>query len=210
MDCSTIEERLSEYIESSLPDDEMGQVANHLNGCLRCSSLFREMQSIISVCHNYTTFEMNPDFLERILLRTSGRPRTRTFKERLHQNLIRPLFNPRFAFGAGLASMFVVLMLNYVLPQMSGAISVLSPPHLFQMMDKGVQQVYGKGLKAYDKKNEWQAQYDNFKNSTLGKLRFMIEQIEVPVEGRKKSVVPTQEKTKPSGETSSRLFLWPA
>jgi hypothetical protein len=210
MDCSTIEERLSEYIESSLPDDEKGQVENHINSCLRCSSLFREMQSIISVCHDYPTLEMNPDFLERILLRTSGRPRTRTFKERFSQYLTRPLFNPRFAFGAGLAGMFVVLMINYVLPQMSGTLSVLSPPHLFQMMDKGVQQVYGEGLKAYDKKNEWQAQYDNFKNKMLGKLGFIIEQIEPPVEGRKKPAEPIQEKTKPSKETSSRLFLWPA
>lgn len=209
MDCPKIEQWLSEYMESSLPADEMNLVTKHLEGCRHCSALLEEMRSVVASCHRYPTLEMDPDFLERILLRTSGRPRTRSLQERL-SDLIHPLFTPRFAVGASLATLFLVLMVNLVTPRFSVVLSALSPPSLLQLMDRGVQQLYGEGLKAYDKKNEWQAQFKYFKNNTFNKLRFMMEQMEVPVEGRQKSEEPIQERERAPREKSSRLLLWPA
>jgi hypothetical protein len=69
--------------------------------------------------------------------------------------------------------------------------------------------VYGEGLKAYNKMNEWQDQFNDFKNSATNKLRFMMEQMEVPVEGQKKSEEPVREKERAPKEKSSRLLSWP-
>jgi len=210
MDCSKIEQWLSEYLESSLPANEMSQVEEHLKVCPNCSALLAEMKSAVSWCQSYPNLEMNPDFLERILLRTSGRPRTRSFRERLDQYFIRPLLTPRFAAGASLATLFLVLMVNLMMPRLSGALSALAPGELLRMMDRGVQQLYGEGLKAYDQKAKWQAQFEFFKTNTINKLRFMIEQIDVPVEGRRKSEDPVQEKPKAPKEKSSHLLQWRA
>jgi hypothetical protein len=209
MDCPKIEQWLSEYMEASLPAGEMDLVTKHLEGCRNCSALLDEMRSVVASCRSYPTFEMDPDFLERILLRTSGRPRTQSFYERLN-NFINPLLSPRLAVGASLAMLFLVLMINLMMPRFPVVLSALSPSSLLQLMDRGVQQLYGQGLKAYDKKNEWQAQFKYFKNNTFNKMRFMMEQIEVPVEGRKKSEQPMQEKGDAPREKSSRFLLWPA
>jgi hypothetical protein len=210
MDCLRTEQWLSEYLESGLPAEDMHQVAKHLESCKQCSALFHEMQSAVNLCHNYPTLEMDPDFLEKILLRTSGRPRTRSFGERFHQYFLRPLLTPRFAAGAVLATLFIALMVNFMAPRLSIALSDLSPSGLFQLLDMGVQQIYGEGLKAYEKVDSWQAKFNDIKNSAPNKLRYMIEQIEAPVEGRKKSQEQIQEKEKSPKEKSSRLLSWPA
>jgi hypothetical protein len=210
MDCSKVEQRLSEYMESSLPADEMSQVARHLESCRQCSALLNEMRFAVSVCQSYPELEMDLDLLEKVLFRTSGRPRTRSFRERLDQYFIRPLLTPRFAAGVSLATLFLVLMFNLMMPRLSEVVSVLSPPEMLRLMDRGVQRLYGEGLKAYDKTSEWQAQFDFFKDNTLNKLRFIFEQMEVPVEGRKKSEEPAHDREKAPGEKSSRLWPWRA
>ena len=74
-------------------------------------------------------------------------------------------------------------------------------------MDRGAQQLYSEGLKAYDKKNYLQDQFTYFKNTMLNKLGFMIEQLDVPVEGKKKSGEPRQQQEKSPSDKSSLLLL---
>jgi hypothetical protein len=210
MDCSKVELWLSDYMEASLPADEADEVAKHLDSCQNCSALLHEMQSILSLCHNYPSLEMDPQSVERILLRTSGRPRSRSFRELLHQYIVRPLLTPKLAVGATLAALFLVLMLDLMLPKLSVTISSLSPIEIVRLMDRGAQQLYGEGLRAYNKKNEWQAQFNRFKSNTFNNLRSIMEQIEVPVEGHKKSDEPAPRKDSAPKEKSSSLFLWPA
>ena len=78
-------------------------------------------------------------------------------------------------------------MVNLMLPRLSTTISALSLQELLRMMDHGVSQLYGEGLKAYEKKNYWQEQFSRFKSNTWNSLRSVIEQMDGPVEGRKKS-----------------------
>jgi|WetSurSiteA1Bulk_404760.scaffolds.fasta_scaffold20364_2 hypothetical protein len=210
MDCSKIEQWLSEYLESSLPAEDMDLVASHLKACSSCSALADEMRSVLSLCHQYPALEMDPDFVEKILLRTSGRPRTRSFRERLQQYFVRPLLTPRFAVGASIATLFLALTVNLMVPRISGAVSALSPQELLRLLDRGVNQLYGEGLKAYEAKNEWQAQFSRFKNNTWNSLRSIMEQMDGPVQGRKKSneSEPPKEnapKEKSSGVLAERI-----
>jgi hypothetical protein len=210
MDCSKIEQWMSEFVEESLPAEEMEHVTKHLETCPECSSLLSEIRSSISLCQSYPTLEMDPDFVEKILLRTSGRPRTRSFKERWNRYFLRPLLTPRFAMGASLATLFLILMGNLLIPRLPTALSALSPQELLRMMDHGVSQLYGEGLKAYEKKNEWQAQFSRFKSSAWNSLRSVMDQINGPVEGRKKSHDDEPQKENAPKERSSGLWLFPA
>ena len=113
MDCSRIEQWLSEYIESSLPAEETEQVRQHIETCSSCAALANQMRLTLSLCKNYPSLEMEPDFVEKILLRTSGRPRTRSFRERLNLYFVRPLLTPRFAVGTGLATLFLLFSVEH-------------------------------------------------------------------------------------------------
>jgi hypothetical protein len=210
MDCSIIEQWLSEYLDSSLPAEEQEHVRKHLETCSNCSSLLAEMRSTLSSCANYPILELDPDFIEKILLRTSGRPRTRSFRERLDQYFLRPLLTPRFAVGASLATLFLVLMTNLTIPHLSGTASALSHRELMSLMDKGVHHLYGQVLKAYDLKDNWEAKFNRFKNNTWNNMRSVIDQMDAPVEGRKKSQDGEPQKEKPAKDKSSSLMLLPA
>jgi len=207
MNCPYVEERLSEYLERSLPATDMGQVAEHLHECANCSTLLEEMHSILATCQSFPKLEFEINLAERILLRTSGRPRTKTLKEKFSEYVVRPLLTPRFAVGAVLATLFVVLIVGLMAPKMSVVASALSPKEMFRRMDRGIQQLYSEGLKAYDRKNELQSQFKFYRNNVFNKLGFMIEQLDVPVEGKKKSGEPRQRQEKAPSKNSSLLLL---
>ena len=180
MNCSSVEQRLSEYCESELPAGERNEIRAHLNHCENCTALLNEMRSLISACCDYPALEMDADLLEKILLRTSGRPRTLSLREQL-QFLLRSLLAPRFAAGAGLAVLFLTLSLNFMLPRTSGGVSSLSALDLLSWMDRGAQFMYGEGLKAFDKKDAWMAEFQFLKQSATQKVRFMMEQFNIPM-----------------------------
>ena len=203
MECSHFEERLSEYAEQSLSAQETSQVARHLQECFDCSALLDEIRSTLAACQGFPTLEPDLALVERILLRTSGRPRTRTLRELLSEYFLRPMLTPRFALGAALTVLFGALLVNSMLPQLPAVASALSPDQLFRQMDRGVQQIYGEGLKAYDTKNEWEAQFTFFKDSLLNKLGFMMEQIDAPVEGNNKPGELRRQNEKPPNNNSS-------
>jgi hypothetical protein len=207
MDCPTIELRLSEYVERSLPAAEMAQVAEHLHECSECTGLLEEMRLAIATCKSFPSYEPDTGLIERILLRTSGRPRTRSWRELLDQYLLRPMLTPRFAVGAGLAVLFMALVVNLMGPRISGVASALSPSELFRKMDRGVQEIYGGGLKLYDKKNEWQAQLNFLKNNIFNRLGFMIEKLDVPDEAKQKPGEAQQQQENAPTKKSSLLQL---
>jgi hypothetical protein len=119
------------------------------------------------------------------------------------------MLTPRFAVGAGLAALFVFLLAGLMAPRLPVVVSALSPAELFRLVDRGVQQLYGEGLKVYDKKNEWQAQINHFRDSMSNKLRFMMEQMDVPMEGKKKSEEPEKRNERSPKEKSSGLLMTP-
>lgn len=212
MECVNIEERLSEYLDRSLPPSEMAQVAQHLHECSTCSMLMEEMRSVLVACKAYPSFEPDLDLIEKILLRTSGRPRTRTFRELVRQYFLTPLLTPRFAVGAALVVLFAALSANLLLPRAASIASLVSPREWASRFDRGVQAIYSQGLKAYDTKNEWQARATFLKNNLMHNLGFYMEQLDVPVEGKQKTQEPKQRDPKGTngGAGNSSSFRDPA
>ncbi|NWG14364.1 MAG: zf-HC2 domain-containing protein [Acidobacteria bacterium] len=209
MKCPQIEERLSEYLERTLPASEMEEVAAHVHGCGNCSALLEEMRSALLKCRSFPVYEPDIALIDRVLLRTTGKPRTRSFRELLDQYFLRTLLTPRFAMGAVVTVLFLTLSASLLLPRAASIATALSPREVFRTMDRGVQAIYSRGLKIYDKKNEWQAQLSFFKNNMFNRLGIMIEQLDVPQEGKKKSGEPRQQQEKNPGDKTSSLLLLP-
>jgi hypothetical protein len=206
MECGLVDDRLSGYVERTLPQEEMVKVAEHLRECRRCQGLVEEIRSILVACQAFPSYGVDTALLDRILLRTSGRPRTRTLRERLQAYFLQPVLTPRFAAGAGLALLSLALLVDLMAPRMSVLASSLTPREMFRQMDRGVQQLYSEGLKLYDTKNEWQAWFVFHKNNVLHKLGFMIEQMDVPIEGNKKPAEQKQPEKAP-GQRGSIVWL---
>ncbi len=205
MDCGFVEVRLSEYLEHSLPPEEMVQVAEHLHECPGCTGLMEEIRSLLVTCQAFPSYDVEPALLDRILLRTSGKPRTLTLRERLRAYFLRPILTPRFAVGVGLAVLFVALAVDLMMPRVSVLASVLSPQGLLSQLDRGVQKIYSEGLKLYDQKNEWQADFTFYKNNMFKRLGNAIEQLDVPVEGQKK---PAEQKQPEKGPKQKSSVSW--
>ena len=205
MKCENVEQSLSAYIERSLPQEEMVQVAEHLQECSRCLELMEEIRSILVTCRAFPSYEVDSSLVDRILLRTSGKTRSLTLRERFRAYFLRPVLTPRFAAGAGLVLLFLVLLVDLIGPRMGVVAASLSPRELFRQMDRGVQRIYSEGQKLYLTKNEWQEQFTFYKNNMFKKLGFMIEQLDAPVEGNKKSNEPEPPKQAP-GQKSSVLL----
>jgi hypothetical protein len=206
MQCGLVEDRLSGYVERTLSHEEMVEVAEHLQVCPRCLSLMEAIGSILVACQAFPSYEVDTELLDRILLRTSGRPRTRSIRERLRTYFLQPVLTPRFAAGVGLALLTLAFLVNMVAPRMNVLASAFSPRELFRQMDRGAQQLYSEGLKLYDTKNEWQAWFVFHKNIVLHKLGFMIEQMDVPIEGNKKPAEQKQPEKAP-GQRGSIVWL---
>lgn len=182
MDCRWIEERLSEYMEHLVPDQETELVAEHLRTCAGCAALYEEMRSTLAACQTFPVLDLNRDLVDRILLRTSGQTRKKSPRE-LWAAFWHPWLMPRFAAGAVLAVLFVTLLTNVVSPDITGLASALSPGEVFSRMDRRVQELYGEGLRAYEQKNKWQAEFLFLKDNAFNKIAFMIARFDIPVEG---------------------------
>jgi len=209
MNCFEAQENLSAYMESELPAVEMGQVGQHIAQCAECAALMDAMKLTVDLCRNYPEPEMDPRLMDRILARTVWSPVPGTLFERLRRFVVQPLLTPRFAFGAGLTALFFALMVNLMLPSVSTALSSVSPAGIYDFMDQSVQRIYGQGLKAYDKKNEWEAQLSYYKNRMFSRLQYMIEKFDIPSEGTEDPVAPDRPEKSPLGEERSGLRRTP-
>ena len=210
MNCLEAQEQLSQYMEAGLPDILRMQVRQHLARCPECAALLDAMRLAVDLCRNYPEPEMDPRLLDRILVRTGGNPIPASFHARLKRFVLQPLLTPRFAVGAGLTALFFALTVNLMLPRMSMALSSVSPSRVYTLMDQSVQHLYGQGLKAYDKKNEWQAQFSYYKNRMFNMLQYMREKFDIPAEGRKDPAASERQQKNPPGEERSDLRLFPA
>jgi hypothetical protein len=210
MKCQLVEERLIQYTDRSLPAEEMTQIVQHLHECSQCPQLLDDIGSLQAACQTFPVLDPDLELIERILLRTSGRPRTRSFGEIFMQYFLQPIMTPRFAVGASLAVLFLILAVNLMMPKATGLASALSPKEVFRQIDRVTHQVYSKGLKLYDKKNEIQAQFRFFRNNLFNQMDHQIEQLDVPVQSNDKPGEPGQQQDKKNPDKKSSLLLLPA
>lgn len=208
MKCMEAEERMSEYMEGGLPPAGMERMRRHLAQCPRCAALLDAVRLAVDACRNCPEPEMDPRLPGRILARTAGCPAPVPFRVRLKRFFLEPLLAPRFAVGAGLTALFFALTVHFMLPRVPDALARVSPSQIYTFMDRGVRRLYGEGLRAYDKKNRWQAEFSYLKESMIHRLQYVMEKFDASAGG---SGAPAEtEMRKETGERSSGLRRMPA
>jgi len=199
MDCTHAEERMSAYLESALPPGEARLLEEHLAGCGACAALPGRMRAVIDACGRFPVLEPDPALLDRILLATSGRPRSRSFSEWV-RTLWRPLLTPRLAVGSGLALLCLALALQLWMPRLAGSWSSVSALGVLGVFDRGVQSVYSRSLRVNDRAGAWLAEFRFFRDNAFNRIRFLKERLDAPAQssGEQRSGEPARRE--PAGE----------
>ncbi len=147
-DCREIEQWLSSYLENNLSEAERQSVRDHLDSCRECSLLLGQMQTMLHVCRFFPELEPPTRLVEKILVRTTGKHRSLSWKEYLLELFMPVYSSPRFAAGACLAVVSFAIVFNALginLGQVKW--SDLTPRGVLQSVNRGVYLAYDNGMR---------------------------------------------------------------
>ncbi len=145
--CEQIEERLSEYLDRFLDPGERSEFESHVASCARCARLTEHVGRLVSHMHRLEPLEAPPPLVRNILDRTLG-PRTQKEGWRAWLGWLRPVWQPRFAYG-GVSLLVTVVVLSQALglqwrrPRLAD----LSPANVYRAADRRAHLVYARGSK---------------------------------------------------------------
>ena len=75
MECRYVEEHLTDYLDRSLPAGALEEIAEHFDDCPACAELAEDVRAVLVECKTLPALDPGLALVEKILLRTSGRPR---------------------------------------------------------------------------------------------------------------------------------------
>jgi anti-sigma factor RsiW len=145
--CEQIEGRLSEYVDGLLEAGESREFEAHVAGCARCAPLVKSVSVAVAGMHRLEPLEAPPRLLYNILDQTLG-PRAKKEGFQAWLRWLRPVWQPRFAYGA-----VTVVVTISVLFQALGfqwrksTLAELSPVNLYRAADRRAHLIYARGSK---------------------------------------------------------------
>ena len=163
MNCSRFETILTDYLERRLDLPVQQAVEAHLRDCEQCSALLDNVVALRRELENFPELTPPEDLVDRILVKTTGRPQPLSLWKETILPAIKPFFTKRFTFATVLLFVFLSLMVNLVGPP-AGA--VLSPGGLAESADKLTTQIAMK----------W-AQVLSFTDSVAEEIRLLKEDL---------------------------------
>ncbi len=69
MKCTEIEERLTAYLENSLPNEERGVIEQHCADCIRCRDALKDLEKTKEILENLDELEPPPGLAEKVMAR---------------------------------------------------------------------------------------------------------------------------------------------
>jgi anti-sigma factor RsiW len=106
--CTQVEERLSDFLDSQLSPEERAEFSAHLAGCDACAQLVERVGGVLEQVHHLEMLEAPPQLIRNILDNTLG-PRTREKSWRGWRAWFPTMLQPRFAIGAAVAALSLVI-----------------------------------------------------------------------------------------------------
>jgi hypothetical protein len=88
MECRNIREKLSDYVDNELSDEEKKLVDEHLNACQKCSHALEELRKIVALTHRMEEAEPPPWLEQKVMAELKGHERR---KEGFFQKLFFPV-----------------------------------------------------------------------------------------------------------------------
>ena len=145
MNCSRFETILTDYLEQGLDSPVQQAVEIHLGDCEQCRALLENVVTLRRELEDFPELTPPDDLVDRILVKTTGRPKPLSFWKETILPTMKPFFTKRFTFATVLLFVFLSLMVNLVGPPAGAA---LSPGGLAESADKLTTQIAMKWAQA--------------------------------------------------------------
>jgi anti-sigma factor RsiW len=145
--CEQIEARLSDYVDGLLDANARSAFEEHANGCGRCATLVAGVAGVVAQLHGLEMVAESPELAAQILDKTLGR-RAKKVKGSAVLDWMRPLMQPRFAYGA----VSVLVTFGVMIPALGidwrkPKLADLSPIHIYRAADREAHLMYARGAK---------------------------------------------------------------
>lgn len=145
--CEQVEGRLSDYVDRLLDAGERNGFEAHVAGCARCAPLVKRVSGLVAEMHRLEPLEAPSRLLHNILNQTLG-PRAQGQSWRAWLDWLRPVWQPRFAYGAAtvlvtLVVLFQALGIQWRRPTLAD----LNPANIYRGADRRAHLIYARGTK---------------------------------------------------------------
>lgn len=147
MNCSRFETLLSDFMAARLQPPVMAAAQEHLGRCPQCRELMEEVARLKEQLQDFPVAQPPAELVDRILMRTTGRPEPRSFWRGMILPTLQPFLTQRYAFATVMLFIFLSLMVNVLGPP-AGA--VLSPSRLVESADRFTSEITRKWAQAVD------------------------------------------------------------
>jgi len=145
--CEQIEARLSDYVDRLLEPGERSGFEAHVAACARCAPLVERIARLVDHMHRLEPLEAPPRLLSNILDQTLG-PRAQKQGWRAWVGWLRPVWQPRFAYGAvSVVIVFAVLSQALGIQWRKPTLADVNPVNLYRAADRRAHLIYARGSK---------------------------------------------------------------
>jgi len=146
--CTQIEERLSDYLDGLLDENERRTFDAHVAECATCAPLLKQVGGLVGRMRALEALAEPPQLIARILEQTLGPLGNDAGGWAGWLGWLRPVWQPRFAFGAAtvMATLLILFQATGIRPTKLTAES-LNPANAFRSVNRQAHLVYSRGVK---------------------------------------------------------------
>ncbi len=145
--CEQVEARLGDYVDRLLAASARSGFEAHVAGCARCAPLVRRVAGLVADLRRLEPLEPSPQLTYAILDRTLG-PRKVKQGWRAWFAWLRPVWQPRFAYGA----LTIAITLGVIFQAMGiqwrrPTVTDFNPVNIYRAADRRAHLLYARGAK---------------------------------------------------------------
>lgn len=145
--CEQVEGRLSDYLDRLLEAGERIGFEAHVAACARCAPLVERVADVVAGMHRLEPLEAPPQLQYKILDQTLG-PRAAKKGLRAWLGWLRPVMQPRFAYGAAMAVVTLAVVVQALgIQWRRPTLAHLSPVNIYRAADRGAHLIYARGAR---------------------------------------------------------------